>query len=121
MGTPLAFLPILMMLVGAMGVGALLLGLNYVLGRKVRTRRKLAPYESGMPLLDDSRKRICVKFFIVAMIFILFDVDTAFLYPWAVVFREGGLAVFVEMLMFLVLLVLGDAYLWKKGAFDWRD
>ena len=90
MGTPLAFLPILMMLVGAMGVGALLLGLNYVVGRKVRTKRKLSPYESGMPLLDDSHKRISVKFFIVAMMFILFDVEASFLYPWAVVFRRGG-------------------------------
>ncbi len=119
MGTPLAFLPILMMLVGAMGVGALLLGLNYVLGRKVRTKRKLSPYESGMPLLDDSHKRISVKFFIVAMIFILFDVEAAFLYPWAVVFRQGGMAVFVEMLVFVLVLFLGFAYLWKKGAFDW--
>jgi NADH-quinone oxidoreductase subunit A len=120
MGSPLAFLPILMMLVGAMGIGALLLFLNFVLGRKVRTKRKLSPYESGMPLLDDSHKRISVKFFVVAMIFILFDVEAAFLYPWAVVFREGGLAVFVEMLVFLVVLFLGFAYLWKKGAFDWN-
>jgi NADH-quinone oxidoreductase subunit A len=90
-----------------------------VLGRKVRTKRKLSPYESGMPLLDDSHKRISVKFFIVAMMFILFDVEAAFLYPWAVVFREGGLAVFAEMLVFVVVLFLGYAYLWKKGAFDW--
>ncbi|HQQ76957.1 MAG TPA: NADH-quinone oxidoreductase subunit A [Thermoanaerobaculia bacterium] len=120
MGSPLAFLPILMMLVGAMGVGALLLGLNYLLGRKVKTKRKLSTYESGMPLLDDSHKRISVKFFIVAMIFILFDIEAAFLYPWAVVFREGGMAVFVEMLVFVVVLFLGFGYLWKKGAFDWN-
>jgi NADH-quinone oxidoreductase subunit A len=119
MGTPITFLPVLMMLVGAMGVGVLLLWLNHVLGRKVRTKRKLSPYESGMPLLDDSHKRISVKFFIVAMMFILFDVEAAFLYPWAVVFREGGLAVFAEMLVFVVVLFLGYAYLWKKGAFDW--
>ncbi len=85
----------------------------------MRTKRKLSPYESGMPLLDDSHKRISVKFFIVAMIFILFDVEAAFLYPWAVVFRQGGMAVFVEMLVFVVVLFLGFAYLWKKGAFDW--
>ena len=119
MGSPLAFLPVLMMLVGAMGVGALLLGLNYVLGRNVLFKHKLSPYESGMPLLDDSHKRISVKFFIVAMIFILFDVEAAFLYPWAVVFRQGGLPVFVEMLVFVVVLFLGFGYLWKKGAFDW--
>jgi NADH-quinone oxidoreductase subunit A len=73
-----------------------------------------------MPLLDENRKRISVKFFIVAMVFILFDVEAAFLYPWAVVFRQGGWAVFGEMVLFLVVLFLGYAYLWKKGAFDWE-
>jgi len=119
MGTPQAFLPILMMLAAAGAIAVLLLGLNRLLGRKVRTRRKLMPYESGMPLLDDNRKRISVKFFIVAMIFILFDVDTAFFYPWAVVLKDGGDTVFWAMMPFLALLVLGDIYLWKKGAFDW--
>jgi NADH-quinone oxidoreductase subunit A len=113
MGTPLAFLPILLMMMGAVGVGILLLGLNALIGRKVRTVRKLSPYESGMPLLDDSHKRISVKFFI------LFDVEAAFLYPWAVVFRQGGWPVFLEMLVFVFVLFLGFAYLWKKGAFDW--
>src|ERR1035437_7474485 len=75
MGSPLAFLPILLMLMGALAVGIVLLGLNALLGRKIRTKRKLSPFESGMPLLDDSHKRISVKFFIVAMIFILFDVE----------------------------------------------
>lgn len=120
MGTPQAFLPILLMLLAAAAVGALLLLLNAVIGRKVRTRRKLGPYESGMPLLDESRKRISVKFFIIAMVFILFDVEAAFLYPWAVVFRQGGWALFVEMFVFLLVLFLGFAYLWRKGAFDWE-
>jgi NADH-quinone oxidoreductase subunit A len=119
MGTPLAFLPILLMMMGAVFVGLLLLLLNTLIGRKVRTVRKLSPYESGMPLLDDSHKRISIKFFIVAMIFILFDVEAAFLYPWAVVFRQGGWPVFAEMLVFVFVLFLGFAYLWKKGAFDW--
>ncbi len=119
MSTTQPFLPILMMLGTAVAIAVLLLGLNSLVGRKVRTRRKLMPYESGMPLLDDSRKRISIKFFIVAMIFILFDVDTAFFYPWAVVLRNGGGAAFWAMMPFLALLVLGDIYLWKKGAFDW--
>jgi NADH-quinone oxidoreductase subunit A len=72
-----------------------------------------------MPLLDDSHKRISVKFFIVAMMFILFDVEASFLYPWAVVFRQGGMPVFGEMLLFVFVLFLGFGYLWKKGAFDW--
>lgn len=120
MGTPEAFLPILLMLIAAAAVAAGLLLLNHLLGRKNPSLRKLGPYESGMPLLDDNRKRISVKFFIVAMIFILFDVEAAFLYPWAVVFRQGGWALFVEMLVFVVVLLLGYAYLWKKGAFDWE-
>ena len=119
MGSPLAFLPILLMLMGAFVIGIVMLVLNSFLGRKIRTRRKLAPFESGMPLLDDSHKRISVKFFIVAMIFILFDVEAAFLYPWAVVFRQGGWPVFGEMLVFVFVLLLGFAYLWKKGAFEW--
>ena len=120
MSTPQAFLPIAMMLAAAAAIACLMLGLNALLGRKVRTTRKLSPYESGMPLLDDSRKRISVKFFIIAMIFILFDVDTAFFYPWAVVLKDGGMTVFWAMMPFLALLVLGDVYLWKKGAFDWE-
>ena len=116
MGTSEAFLPILLML----AIAAALLLLNALLGRKVRTKRKLGPYESGLPLLDASRKRISVKFFIVAMMFIIFDVEAAFLYPWAVVFRQGGWPMFGEMVLFLVVLVLGFAYLWKKGAFDWE-
>ncbi len=120
MGTPEAFLPILLMLLAAAALGAALLLLNALIGRKVRTRRKLAPYESGMPLLDENRKRISVKFFIVAMIFIVFDVEAAFLWPWAVVYRQGGWAVFWEMLLFVVVLFLGYIYLRKKGAFDWE-
>jgi len=120
MGTPNAFLPILLMFTAAAILGAALLFLNGVMGRKVRTLRKLGPYESGMPLLDDSRKRISVKFFIVAMVFILFDVETGFLWPWATVLDEGGWAVFWPMILFLAVLALADAYLWKKGAFDWE-
>ena len=76
-------------------------------------------YESGMPLYDPGRKRISVKFFVVAIIFILFDVEAAFLFPWAVVFRELGKLAFVEMGVFLGLLALGYVYLWKKGALEW--
>jgi NADH-quinone oxidoreductase subunit A len=119
-GTPDAFLPILLMLILAFVIGVVMLVINALLGRKNPSVRKLSPYESGMPLLDDTRKRISVKFFIVAMVFILFDVEAAFFYPWAVVFRESPVALFWEMLFFIVVLFLGYAYLWKKGAFDWE-
>jgi NADH-quinone oxidoreductase subunit A len=100
-------------------VGAGLLGLSSLLGRKVRTRRKLSPYECGMPLLDRSRKRLSVKFFLIAMIFIVFDVEIAFLYPWTLVLRSLGWPLFFEMLVFLATLGVGYAYIWKKGALDW--
>ncbi len=114
-----SFIPILVLMAFAAIVAASLLILNHFLGRKVRTRRKLSPYECGMPLLDKNRKRISVKYFMIAMIFILFDVEIAFVYPWAVYFRQGGVPVFVEMLIFLATLAVGYAYIWKKGALDW--
>jgi len=116
---PQSFLPILILLGLALGMGAMILALNALLGPKLRTARKLETYESGVPLLDLSHKRMSIKFFVIAMIFILFDVEIAFLYPWALVFRSGGFPFFVEMLVFIAVLAAGYAYLWKKGAFDW--
>ena len=114
-----SYLPILILMLFAIGVAGVLLLVSSLLGPRLRTRRKLDTYESGMPLLDASRKRISIQFFLIAMVFILFDVEIAFLYPWAVVFREGGIPLFVEMLVFLGVLAVGYAYLWKKKAFDW--
>ena len=113
------YLPILILMLFAIGVAGVMLLLSAVLGPRLRTRRKLETYESGMPLLDASHKRISIQFFLIAMVFILFDVEIAFLYPWAVVFREGGIPLFVEMVFFLAILAVGYAYLWKKKAFDW--
>ncbi len=115
----LDYLPILILMGFAAVVGAALLTMSALLGRHVRTRRKLSPYECGMPLLDKSRKRISVKFAVVAMVFILFDVEIAFIYPWAVVFRSAGWPFLAEMVVFLATLGVGYAYVWKKGAFDW--
>jgi NADH:ubiquinone oxidoreductase subunit 3 (subunit A) len=114
-----AWVPILFLMVVAAGIAGALLLLNPLLGLRLRTRRKLETYESGMPLLDASHKRISIRFFVIAMIFILFDVEIAFLYPWALVFRSGGVALFVEMIVFLAVLAVGYAYIWRKGAFDW--
>lgn len=114
-----SYLPILILMLFAIGVAGVMLLLSAVLGPRLRTRRKLETYESGMPLLDASHKRISIQFFLIAMVFILFDVEIAFLYPWAVVFREGGIPLFVEMVFFLAILAVGYAYLWKKKAFDW--
>ena len=122
-----SYVPILIMLIIAVGLGAVFLGLNWVLGRHQRNPSKLAPYESGVPLLDVSRKRVNVRFYQIAMLFILFDIEAAFLYPWAVIYRgatrtPGGLSWFIfgEMLVFILLLGVGYVYVWKKKAFDWK-
>ncbi|MCA1609729.1 MAG: NADH-quinone oxidoreductase subunit A [Thermoanaerobaculia bacterium] len=112
------YVPILLLMATAVGIAAVILLLSAWLGPKLRTRSKLSTYESGVPLLDASHKRISIKFFVIAMIFILFDVEIAFLYPWALVFRTGGPGLFAEMLVFMVILAVGYAYIWKKGAFD---
>ena len=116
---PASFIPILVLLAIAAGMAAFILFLNAVLGPKLKTRGKLQTYESGVQLVDASHKRMSIKFFVIAMIFILFDVEIAFLYPWAVIFRSSPAALFAEMVVFLAVLAVGYAYIWKKGAFDW--
>ncbi len=92
---------------------------SYLLGKKVRNRVKDMPYESGIVPTGDARQRFSVKFYLVAMLFILFDIEAIFLYPWAVVYRELKMFAFVEMLIFVVLILSGFFYIWKKGALDW--
>lgn len=122
-----SYLPILLMIVVAAALGAVFLGLNWVIGKHQRNPSKLAPYESGVPLLDESRKRVNVRFYQIAMLFIIFDIEAAFLYPWAVIYRDATLSpggvrwfVFGEMLVFILLLAVGYVYVWKKKAFDWK-
>src|SRR5207237_5740784 len=119
-----SFLPILIMLVIAVAFGGALLVLNWIIVRHQRNPSKLSPYESGVPLLDTNRKRVNVRFYQIAMLFILFDIEAAFLYPWAVIYRDAargpsGMFLFGEMLLFIVLLAVGYVYVWKKRAFDW--
>ena len=95
-----------------------------LLGTLVRPRRsyreKLLPYESGNPPMGEPRYRFSVKFFIIAMLFVVFDVEVAFLYPWAVAFDDIGMLGFLEMMLFIYFLVIGFIYAWRKGAFEWR-
>jgi NADH-quinone oxidoreductase subunit A len=93
--------------------------LSNVLGPKKPTAEKLAPYECGMPPVGDARERQSVKFYLVAMIFLLFDIEVAFLYPWAMALRDLGWNGFVQVLLFMVLLLAGYVYVWRKGALDW--
>lgn len=100
--------------------GGILL-LSYLLGQHKRTREKMMPYECGMTPTGDARHRISIRFYLVAMIFILFDVEVTFLYPWAVIFKELKLFGFIEMLLFIMIVAAGFAYLWKKGVLDWSN
>jgi len=118
------YIPVLLAFGFAGLVAGTLVGLSALVGRgKLQQARKTETYESGMPLLDSSRKRVSVKFFVVAMVFIVFDVEVAFLLPWAVSVREllheGNRLVLLDGLIFLVLLAVGYVYLWREGAFDW--
>jgi NADH-quinone oxidoreductase subunit A len=113
------YFPVLLQAVIAMALAAALLGASFVLGKKVRNRVKDMPYESGIVPTGDARQRFSVKFYLVAMLFILFDIEAIFLYPWVVVFRELKMFAFVEMLIFVVLILSGFFYIWKKGALDW--
>ena len=119
-----SLLPILIMLLIAIVVGTVMLLLAWFVGRHQRNPSKLSPYESGVPPLDVNRKRVNVRFYQIAMLFILFDIEAAFLYPWAVIYRDGirgnsGMFLFGEMLVFILLLGVGYVYVWKKKAFDW--
>ena len=118
-------IPVLLMLFIAVAFGVVILAANFLIGRKLRTPAKMSPYESGVPPLDESRKRVNVRFYQIAMLFILFDIEAAFLYPWAVIYRDAtrgnaGMFLFGEMLVFIVLLAVGYVYVWKKKAFDWK-
>ncbi len=117
------FLPVLLMILIAIVIGIVMLLLAWFIGRHARTASKQEPYESGVPSLDENRKRVNVRFYQIAMLFILFDIEAAFLYPWAVIYRDvaagkQGLFFFGEMLVFIVLLAVGYVYVWKKKAFD---
>jgi NADH-quinone oxidoreductase subunit A len=115
------FWPVLIMI----GLGAGFAGGNIVLsqflGPSKPSPEKSAPYECGMPAVGDARERHSVKFYLVAMIFLLFDIEIAFLYPWAVAFRDLGMTGFLQVLTFFALLVTGYIYVWRKGAFDWSS
>jgi NADH-quinone oxidoreductase subunit A len=116
---PEIYFPVLLQVAIAMAIAALMLGLSFVLGKRVRNRVKDMPYESGIVPTGDARHRFSVKFYLVGMLFILFDIEAIFLYPWAVVYRELKMFAFVEMLIFILLVLCGFFYIWKKGALDW--
>ena len=97
-----------------------MLGLSAVLGPKKASKRKLAPYESGIPPTGDTKGKFSIKYYLVGALFILFDVEAVFLFAWAVVFRDMGMLAFIEILVFFVVILGGYFYIVKKGALEWE-
>ena len=115
---PQTYFPILFGLGLALLLGGTIVLASWAAGAKSGGRVKLSTYESGMPLLDQSHKRLSVAFFLVAIDFVIFDVEAAFLFPWALVLRQGGWPLFWAVMVFFALLVVGFAYVWLKGGLD---
>ena len=113
------YFPVIVQAVIAVVIAAALIAISFLLGKRVRNRVKDSPYESGIAPTGSARERFSVKFYLVAIVFILFDIEAVFLYPWAVVYRELKMFGFFEMLVFVVLILSGFFYIWRKGALDW--
>ncbi len=113
------YLPILVFILVASFFGFLLLGLGWLLGPRNPDDEKLSPYECGFEAFEDSRMKFDVRYYLVAILFIIFDLEIAFLFPWAVVLDEIGLFGLLAMAVFLTILVVGFIYEWKKGALEW--
>lgn len=120
--TPIeSYFPVLVQAVIAFAIAVGLIGVSALLGKRAKSPLKDTPYESGMAPTGSARERFSVKFYLVGMIFILFDIEAIFLYPWAVVYRKLRMFGFFEMLIFIVLVLVGYFYVWKKGALDWSQ
>jgi NADH-quinone oxidoreductase subunit A len=114
------YFPILLFLLVGLAVGAAPMLLGKLLGPSRPNPEKLSPYECGFEAFEDARMKFDVRYYLVAILFILFDLEIAFLFPWAVVINEIGLAGFVAMMVFLAILTVGFVYEWRKGALEWE-
>ena len=114
------YLPTLLFLIVATGIGIALILIGNLLGPKRPSAEKLSPYECGFAPFEDARMQFDVRYYLIAILFIVFDLEIAFIFPWALVFRELGVFGLVEMGVFLALLVIGFVYVWKKGALEWE-
>ena len=121
------YLPLVLQIVVALGVASFMVAASFFLGKHKRSRTKLSPYECGMDPVGDARGRFSVKFYMVAMLFILFDVEAVFVLPWAVIYRRlpgitgSRLFGFWEMLVYLAFVAVGLFYVWKKGILNWAE
>ncbi len=114
------YLPIFIFFIVAVGFALVTILLSAVFGKRKTTPQKMIPYECGMDPIGAARRPFSVKFYIIAMLFIIFDIEAVFLYPWAVVFRDLKIFGLVEMAVFIAILLVGFVYVWKKGALEWE-
>ncbi len=115
------YLPIVFMIILSSGFAVFTLVVAWVLSPRRPDRVKDAPYECGVDPVGDARLRHSIRFYVVAMLFIIFDLETVFLYPWAVSFKKLGLFGLIEMVLFLAILMVGYVYAWRRGALDWSE
>jgi NADH-quinone oxidoreductase subunit A len=116
---PLNYIPVIQFALIVLGFGLVTLLLGRVLRPSRPYKAKLAPYESGSPLFSDARVQFPMRYYIIAMLFVIFDIEAVFLYPWAVAFRDLGIVGLLEMVLFILILVVGYWYAWMKGALEW--
>ena len=114
------YLPTLLFLFVAGGIGVALIVIGNVLGPKRPNAEKLSPYECGFPAFEDARMQFDVRYYLIAIQFIIFDLEIIFIVPWATVFRQLGVLGLIEMGIFVGMLLLGFIYVWKKGALEWE-
>ncbi|MEX3581529.1 MAG: NADH-quinone oxidoreductase subunit A [Burkholderia sp.] len=113
------YYPVLLFLIVGVGLGVTLIGIGKVLGPNKPNSEKNSPYECGFEAFEDARMKFDVRYYLVAILFIIFDLETAFLFPWGVAFRHIGWSGFMAMMIFLLEFLFGFAYIWRKGGLDW--
>lgn len=116
-----AYFPVLVQIHIGLAMAAALVGMGLLLGKRLKNKVKDTPYECGLTPVGNSRERFTVRYYLVAMLFILFDIEAIFLYPWAVVYRELKLFAFFEMVLFIGLVLAGFFYMWKQGVLNWAS
>ncbi len=114
------YLPIAVLLLLSTGLAFLIIVLGHLIGPHRPSKRKAAPYESGMQPIGPGTRRMPVRYYLIAVLFILFDIEVVFFLPWAVVFRQLGIFGLIEMFIFIVILLVGYIYAWKMGALEWE-
>lgn len=113
------YIPIIFLVIVAMLFGCCTLFISRIVGQKKYSALKMSPYECGCEPVGTARERFSIKFYLIAMLFILFDIEAVFLYPWAILYKKLGVFGLVEMGLFIVILFVGYIYVWKKGALEW--